>query len=217
MKTILSCISRDLKNEWRNLYQLGGLFSFLIGVCYLIYFFGEKNHNLIEWNLKYWLVYLFLSFFIGSRIYEEDQGRFKYFLHQLIHPLHLLISKIIFVFLLLTILNLSILFFFWIFNPEVKVNLFNWLMLCILANMGMASLVCFSSLLNSHAKSNTLLLTVIILPISFPLIGMAYSISYSVLEGVELLSLGSKIRLLAGIDLITIAIVIFLYSHITRN
>ncbi|NOT38785.1 MAG: hypothetical protein HOP11_15535 [Saprospiraceae bacterium] len=217
MKTILSCISRDFKNEWRNLYQLGGLFSFLIGVCYLIYFFGDKNQSLSEWNLKYWLVYLFLSFFVGSRIYEEDQGRFRIFLHQLVHPGQLLLSKIIFVFFLLTVMNMLILFFFQLFNPEIQVQFFNWLSICMLINVGMATLISFSSLLNSNIRNNTILLTVIILPISFPLIGMAYSTSHSVLEGVSILSVGSKLRLILGIDLITIAIVFFLYPHIARN
>lgn len=217
VKTILISLFRDFRNEWRSLYQLGGLLSFLIGVCYLIYFFRDKNQNIGGWNLNYWLVYLFLSFFIGSRIFEDDLGRFRLFIHQIIHPLHLFISKIIFVFVLLTTINLLILFFFRLFNPEINVDLLHWLFLCLLFNLGMSTLICFSSLLNSNIKNSTLLLTIIILPLSFPLLGVVYSTSLSLLEGMSLFDLGSKIRLIIAIDFITISFGILLYSHLIRN
>lgn len=217
MKSILISLQKDFKNEWRNFYQVGGLLCFLMGICYLIYFFGDKNQSISEWNLKYWLCYLYLSFFIGSRIFEDDMGRFRYFIHQLLHPLNLLISKIVFVFTLLMLINILLLIFFSIFNPEIQLNWLQWVLMCVMVNIGMSALICFSSLINSHIKNSTLLLTIIILPISFPLIGMAYSSSISLLEGISLFSLGSKIRIVLAIDLMIVSFSLLLYSHLIRT
>ena len=104
MKILIALIRKDLLFEWRSLYQISGLLAFLLGVAYLIYFF-VGSPILETWNLLFWLVLLFLSFFIGSRLFEEDAIRYKSYLHQMVSPVQLFLAKVIFSFFLLTVLS----------------------------------------------------------------------------------------------------------------
>lgn len=213
---LLALLSKEFRNEWRNFYQLGGLLAFLAGECYLIYFFTGKP-ELRQWNLLYWLTYLFLSFFIGSRVYDEDQTRYRVIVHQLVHPINLFLSKVIYVFFLLTTVNVLIWVMFALFIPSVHVALGQWLMMSVLLNLGMSVLIAFSSLLNAYAKNNTLFLTVLILPLSFPLLGMTFQTANSLLEGQQLFGELSKIRLIVGTDLMIIALAFFVIPQIVRS
>ncbi|MEP7195819.1 MAG: heme exporter protein CcmB [Saprospiraceae bacterium] len=216
MNELLALWRRDLLNEWRNFYQLGGLLAFLSGVCYLIYFFGGKI-DLQEWSLLYWLTYLFLSFFIGARVYEDDHTKYRFFFHQLVHPQNLFLSKLIYVFCFLLLINLISLFLFTLFIPVIHVDWMNWMILCLILNIGMSNLICFSSLLNTNIQNSTLFLTILILPLSFPLLGVAYSASIGILEGQSIVSNISKFQLILGIDLITFALAIVLLPQLLRN
>ncbi|MEO6190465.1 MAG: heme exporter protein CcmB [Saprospiraceae bacterium] len=216
MREILTLWKRDIKNEWRNFYQLGGLLAFVSGVSYLIYFFSGSP-EIREWNLLYWLTYLFLCFFIGSRTYEEDQTRYRMLIYQLINPFNLFHSKWSFLFIFLTLLNILVLFLFRLFIPTIHVDFLQWILLSILLNLGMSVLIAFSALLNAHARNNTLFLTVLILPLSFPLIGMAFATGLNILEGQSLWSNMSKVQLMLAIDLITCALSFFIVPQLFRT
>lgn len=216
MVTTLILLKKEIRNEWRNLYQLGGLLSFLCSVCYLIYFFaGKPDSN--QWNLLYWLSYLFLCFFIGSRVYEDDQTKYRQIINQLVHPINLMISKVIFVFFFLMFINMMILSLFAIFIPSIEVDFVSWLMLCILLNIGMSVLITFTALLNAYARNNTLFLTILILPLSFPLIGMSFSIAKKILEGQRFFAHMNSIQLLGGIDLMILALSLLIVPQIIRS
>lgn len=215
MNQWLALWQKDLRNEWRNFYQWGGLLAFLSGVCYLIYFFGGRLLPK-EWNLLYWLCFLFLCFFIGSRVFEEDQSKYRHYLHQLVSPFRLFVSKVALLFVQLLLINGLILFLFILLLKGIQPSIVSWMGLCVVLDFGMSVLICFAALINAYARNNTLLLTVILLPLSFPLIGMSYSLGLNIIEGQEIWSNFTKLQLLIAIDLMAAALAFFILPQLYR-
>ena len=137
MKIVLALIRKDLLFEWRSLYQISGLLAFLLGVAYLIYFF-VGSPILETWNLLFWLVLLFLSFFIGSRLFEDDAIKYKYYLHQMVSPIQLFLAKVVFCFILLTGLSILLFCIFIVLIPVTIHFWINWIILFVILNFGFA-------------------------------------------------------------------------------
>ncbi len=209
-------IRKEFINEWRSLYQLGGLMSFLLGVCFLIYFFSGGAQPRL-WNLMFWIVYLFLSFFTAARIYEEDNTKYRIYIYQLADPILLFASKAIYLTLLLTALGLLLNLVLNILIPMN--NAFNllWILLLVLVSLGFAILTCFTSFISSHGQSKQVLMVVITLPLCFPLMGMAFSFADSLLLAENSRVLLDKAYPIVAIDLLAIALVVILLPLSWKN
>ncbi len=209
-------IKKEFINEWRSLYQLGGLLSFLLGVSFLIYFFSGGAQPRI-WNLMFWIVYLFLSFFAAARIYEEDNTKYRIYMHQLADPMVLFAAKAVYVTFLLTGLGLLLNLVLNMLIPmENAFGLF-WIFLLVLVSSGFAMLTCFTSFISSHGHSKQVLMVVITLPLCFPLMGMAFSFAESLLQGDASSILFQKAYPILAIDLLAVALVAILLPLSWKN
>ncbi len=216
MKILIALIRKDVLFEWRSLYQISGLMAFLLGVAYLIYFF-VGSPILETWNLLFWLVLLFLSFFIGSRLFEEDAIRYKSYLHQMVSPVQLFLAKVIFSFFLLTVLSVLLFSIFLILIPVTIHSWFNWMVLFIILNFGLAVIMTFGAFLAALGQNRTILLTILTLPLSFPSFGLSYSIGLKFLDGNSIKDCISNFQPMLAIDLISLALVIILLPYTWKN
>lgn len=101
--------------------------------------------------------------------------------------------------------------------PLPEFRLLPWLLLILLFNIGCSVIFCFNSLLSGQGVNQTLIFTVMVLPLTFPLFGAGYITSLVLLKGGELLDPGSQIKIILGINLFSIAMVQMLLPYIWKN
>ncbi len=213
---IILLLRKDFLREFRSFQQLGAVFAFLTGAAYLVYFFSRKDGP-EEWNLLYWIVLLFVSFFSGYRVFEEDLGRYKALSHQLYDPFLLYLVKNIFLFILLNCLALLLFFIFLILMPPGEINYIGWVALLLVFNAAVSIIFSFNSILSSQSSNQSLLFTVLVLPLVFPLFGAGYLTGLSILSGGEIFGEASQIRIIFGITLFAIALVFIILPLIWKN
>jgi ABC-type transport system involved in cytochrome c biogenesis permease component len=213
---IKSLFHKELHFEWRSLFQLGGLISFLIGVSYLVYFFAGELSTRV-WNLMYWIIFLFLTFFAASRSYEEDNTRYKIYTYQLSSPLQLFIAKASYLFFILFIFGFLLLVIFNTWLPKQNSFTLAWFVILAFVSLGFSLLTAFTSFIASHGQVKQILMVIISLPLCFPLVGMAFSLSLDVLNGESLDLLLKKFYPLIAIDLLALALVTFLLPLSWKN
>jgi len=211
-----SLLHKELIFEWRSLFQLGGLIGFLLGVSYLVYFFaGDLSFRV--WNLMYWIIFLFLIFFSASRTFEEDNSRYKIYTYQLSSPLQLFLSKVSYLFVIIFLFGfiLNLVFHAWI--PKANTFSISWFLIMAIVSLGFSVLTAFTSFIASHGQVKQILMVIISLPLCFPLLGMGYSLSLDVLNGEPLNEITSKFYPLIAIDLLAVALVIFILPLSWKN
>jgi ABC-type transport system involved in cytochrome c biogenesis permease component len=209
-------LRKELLFEWRSLFQLGGLISFLIGVSYLVYFFaGELSARV--WNLMYWIIFLFLTFFAASRSYEEDNTRYRILTYQLSSPVQLFIAKAIYLLGILFMFGVILMLIFNAWIPRAHSFSLSWFFILAIVCLGFSLLTAFTSFIASHGQVKQILMVIISLPLCFPLIGMAFSLSLDVLNGESAGSIITKFYPLLAIDLIALALVTFLLPLSWKN
>ncbi len=216
MKIIKLLLRKELIFEWRSLFQLGGLFSFLIGVSYLVYFFsGELSTRF--WNLMYWIIFLFLSFFAASRCYEEDNNRYRIYTYQLSSALELFVAKVIYLCSVLFLFGFLLNLIFNLLIPHAHSFSLYWFVVLAIVSLGIALLTAFTSFIASHGQVKQILMVIISLPLCFPLIGMGFSLSLEILIGNPISEWSSRFYPLIAIDLLALALVTFLLPLTWKN
>ncbi|MBK9107864.1 MAG: ABC transporter permease [Saprospiraceae bacterium] len=213
---IFHLLQKEVISEWRNPFQIGGLISFLAGVSFLVYFFSGNIEPKV-WNLLYWLVFLFLSFFSAARVYEEDNIKYRIYNLTLYSPMQLFLAKWIFLTLTLMVLGILLLFVYNILLPIEKGLHLSWLFLLTLVSLGFACLTSFTSFIASHGNSRQMLMVVITLPLCFPLLGTAFACSAAILSGNDLNVILTKSYPIIAIDLFAFAFVLILLPLSWKN
>lgn len=213
---IFHLLHKEVISEWRNPFQIGGLISFLAGVSFLVYFFSGNIEPKV-WNLLYWLVFLFLSFFSAARVYEEDNIKYRIYNHTLYSPMQLFMAKWIYLALTLVILGMLLLIVYNILLPVDHGLDLSWMLLLVLVSLGFACLTSFTSFIASHGNSRQMLMVVITLPLCFPLLGTAFACSAAILAGTALDVVISKAYPIIAIDLFAFAFVLILLPLSWKN
>ncbi|MBK7232533.1 MAG: hypothetical protein IPH93_09770 [Saprospiraceae bacterium] len=209
-------IWKDIQREFRSFHQLGAVIAFLSGTSYLVYFFSGKE-TFEEWNLLFWIVYLFVSFFTGYRVFEEELVKYRVLTYQLYHPNVIYLARNIYLFLLLVLLGILLFLIFNLLMPISVGYLFDWFLLLITFNIGNSIILSFNSFLSSQSVNQTLMFSVLVLPLTFPLFGAGFLTSLLLLQGGHILDSGSQLKIMVGINLFSIALVSILLPYIWKN
>jgi len=207
---------KEWLSEWRNPYQIGGLISFLSGVSFLVYFFSGRP-SLQIWNFMYWLIYLFLSLFAATRVYEDDQSKYRIYNHTLYNPLHLFFAKVAYLTLLLWVLGLFLCLVLNVLAPLQNGWSLWWIPILGCISLGFGTLSSFTSFLASHAASKQMLMIVITLPLCFPLLGLSYAVSREFLSIAPFEQILWKSLPLIAVDLFVLAFAMFLLPLSWKN
>jgi heme exporter protein B len=193
LKTILS---KDLKSELR---QPNDFFSiFLFGITSIFIF--SSAYNLVTLSqtmpieifvIQVWLVIFFIMIFIMTKLLvkEKESGTLGGLLSAPVSANTIILSKILFCFVLLSIVEvIIILFSFFISVPSIQnfgsLQLINFLLLGILLPTFDLS-VCGTlvSAFSMYAKNKSFILPIIFFPIILPIINPIISINVKLLEG----------------------------------
>jgi len=209
-------IWKDIQREFRSFYQLGAVIAFLSGTSYLVYFFSGKE-SLEEWNLLFWIVYLFVSFFTGYRVFEEELGKYRVLTYQFYHPNVIYIARNIYLFFLLVVLGILLFLIFNLLMPIYVGHWIDWFLLLITFNLGNSIILSFNSFLSSQTANQTLMFAVLVLPLTFPLFGAGFLTSLLLLQGGQIFDAASQLKILMGINLFSIALVSILLPYIWKN
>ena len=102
-KQIKYLIAKELRLEMRNKYALGGILLYVVSTVFVSYLSFKKIVTPATWNALFWIIFLFASVnAIAKSFISETKGRLLY-LYTLTSPQSVILSKIIYNSLLLTV------------------------------------------------------------------------------------------------------------------
>ena len=196
LKLIKTLLAKDIKSEIR---QINDLFSILLfGIISIfifssVYNFGTQYQNmpLEVFVIENWLIVFFTLIFIMTKLFvkEKDSGTLGGLLSSPISSNILLLSKIIYCFILLSLIEL-ILFLFSVFISAPSIENLNLTQL--ITYVGIAVLlptidlsICGSlvSAFSMYVKNKSFILPILLFPLILPIITPIISINIRLLEG----------------------------------
>ncbi|MEL7220621.1 MAG: heme exporter protein CcmB [Bacteroidota bacterium] len=207
---------RDWILEWRTKYALSGILLYVMSTVVLVHF-ALIDIKPQVWNAIFWVIVLFaaVSAIVKSFV-QESQGRQLYY-YSLVHPLALLMAKMIYNTSLLFILSLLS----WGIlaaltgNPVKESGLF--VLAIFLGSMGLAIAFTFVSAISAKAQNSATLMAVLGFPVIIPILMILVKLGANALRLMQDTSIDGDIIILLGINLMLLSVSILLYPFLWRE
>ncbi len=196
LKQLKTILFKDIKSEIRQINDLFSIFLFdiiSIFIFSLAYNFSTQNQNMaVEiYVIENWLIIFFTLIFIMSKLFvkEKDSGTLGGLLTAPVSGNVILLSKILYCFILLSFIEV-IIFLFSVFISAPSLGNFNSTQLLIFIGLGVILptidlSICGSlvSAFSMYVKNKSFILPVLLFPLILPIITPIISINLKLLEG----------------------------------
>ena len=209
-------IAKEIKLEMRNKYSLGGILLYVVSTVFVSYLSFKKIVTPSTWNALFWIILLFASInAIAKSFISETRGKLLY-LYTLASPQAVILSKIIYNSLLLTVLSALCLLVYSLFVGNLIQDYPLFLLTLLLGSFGFSSLLTMVSAIASKTSNNFTLMAILSFPIMIPLLMVLIKLSKNAIDGLERWDV-SYLLVLLFINTIIIALSYLLFRYLWRD
>jgi len=210
-------IGKEIRLELKQKYVLNGILLYLISTIFVTYLAFERIVDTDTWNSLFWIILLFVSVNgISKSFIQESPARHLYY-YTIASPQAVLLSKIIYNLLLMTILSVLSFVFFLLLMGNMVVNISLFLICLILGSMGLASILTMVAAIASRASNNFSLMAILSFPIVLPLLGTLMKVSKSALSFSQWSGNYGFIIILITINVAVIILAYLLFPYLWRD
>lgn len=210
-------ISKEIRLELKQKYVLNGILLYLVSTIFVTYLAFDRIIETDVWNSLFWIILLFVAVNgISKSFVQESPSRHLYY-YTIVSPQAVLLSKVIYNLLLMTILSVLSFIFFLLLMGDLVVNIPLFLTTLLLGSLGLASILTMVSAIASRASNNFSLMAILSFPIVLPLLGTLMKVSKSALTASEWSGNYGFILILVTINLAVIILAYVLFPYLWRD
>lgn len=217
---ILVLLRKELSLELRRESVLSGLVLYLFSTVFLCYLTFRLRQNLITpwvWSALFWIVILFTAVnTIAKSFIGERKGRDIYY-YSIASPASIIISKIIYNFILCSLLSFTgwVMFSLFLSNPIEDQLLFS--IVIVLTSMGFATSLTLLSSIASKTSSSSILMAVLSFPVVISILLLAVKVTKNCLDSLDRSVSWNQIFILVAINCLVSALSYLLFPYIWRS
>jgi heme exporter protein B len=210
-------IGKEIRLELKQKYVLNGILLYLISTIFVTYLAFERIIDTDTWNSLFWIILLFVAVNgISKSFIQESPARHLYY-YTIASPQAVLLSKIIYNLLLMTILSVLSFVFFLLLMGNMVVNISLFLICLILGSLGLASILTMVAAIASRASNNFSLMAILSFPIVLPLLATLMKVSKSALLVSQWSGNYGFIIILITINVAVIILAYLLFPYLWRD
>ena len=210
----------QFRSEFRKKSIFFSLVLYLISLVFINYLaLGIQSKSLAAgiWSALFWMALLStLVNAIAKSFISDKQGTLSY-LYSLASPEQIIVSKIIYGFILCFGISCSGYFFFsiWLNNPIEDTGLF--FITLLLASFGFSATLSILSAIASKTNNGSMVMAILSFPIIIGILLMAIKITKNCIDGLERAASNDELLILTSINLLAAAITYILFPYIWRS
>jgi heme exporter protein B len=214
---IKQLIGKEIRLELKQKYVLNGILLYLVSTIFVTFLAFDRIISADTWNSLFWIILLFVAVNgISKSFVQESPARHLYY-YTIASPQGILLSKILYNLLLMTILSVFSFIFFLLLmgNPVVNVPLF--IIILVLGSLGLASVLTMVAAIASRASNNFSLMAILSFPVVLPLLGTLMKVSKSALTTTQWSGNYGYIFILLILNIIVVILAYLLFPYLWRD
>lgn len=216
----LTLLKKEFTLELRRKSVISGLALYLFStafICYLTFSLKQNQITPLVWSALFWITILFTVInTIAKSFIGEKKGTDIYY-YSIVNPEIIILSKIIYNFLLTLVLSLVgfILFITLLKNPLADVGLFAGLI--VLASMGFSAALTLLSGIAAKANNSHILMAVLSFPMVISILLVVIKITKNCIDGLDRSVSYNDLLTLIAINCLVAAMSYLLFPYIWRS
>ena len=220
MDNLRILIAKEFQLELRRKSVLSGLGLYLFSIVFICYLTFSLRQNLITplvWSALFWITMLFTVInAVAKSFIGERKGRDIYY-YSIASPASIILSKIIYNFLLCLFMSFTGLLLFILFLGDPVLDQFLFSVVVVLASLGFAASLTLLSSIASKTTSSHILMAVLSFPVVISILLLAIKVTKNCLDGLDRSVSWGEILMLAAINCLVTAVSYLLFPYIWRS
>lgn len=209
--------SKEIRLELKQKYVINGILLYLVSTIFVTYLAFDRIIDVNTWNSLFWIILLFVAVNgISKSFVQESPARHLYY-YTIASPQSVLLSKVLYNLLLMTILSVLSFSFFLLLMGNLVINVPLFLVTLVLGSSGLASILTMVAAIASRASNNFSLMAILSFPIILPLLGTLMKVSRNALTAPQWTGNWGFIILLVTINLTVIILAYLLFPYLWRD
>jgi len=213
-------ITKDFQLELRRKSVISGLSLYLFSIVFICYLTFSLRENLITpvvWSALFWITMLFTAInAVAKSFIGERKGRDMYY-YSIASPASIILSKIIYNFLLCLFMSFTGLYLFVLFLGDPLEDQLLFLVVVLLSSWGFSASLTLLSSIAAKTTSSHILMAVLSFPVVISILLVAIEVTKNCLDGLDRSVSWSEILMLAAINCLVTAVSYLLFPYIWRS
>ena len=219
LKKIFTILYKDYRIELVQSHLFFSLGLYLISSIYIIYVsfqpFGILDME--SWISIFWIIILFGAITSISKSFFQESNKRNYYYYYLYSPDELILSKLIYNFIFLSLISLFTFGFFILLIGNVIVSTSFFLCLLVLGSFSISNCLTLVSAIGHQVKNNSIIISVLSFPIILPILLLLIKISKISSTEFSWNLVQDDIYLLILLNIILLALTKILFTFLWRN
>ena len=219
LKKIFTILYKDYRIELVQSHLFFSLGLYLISSIYIIYVsfqpFGISDME--SWVSIFWIIILFGAITSISKSFFQESNKRNYYYYYLYSPDELILSKLIYNFIFLSLISLFTFGVFILLIGNVIVSTSFFLCLLVLGSFSISNCLTLVSAIGHQIKNNSIIISVLSFPIILPILLLLIKISKISSTEFSWNLVQDDIYLLFLLNIILLALTKILFTFLWRN
>lgn len=215
-KQTLVLLRKEALLELRMNYAISGILLYVFSTVFVVFVAFVQIQPQV-WNTLFWIIALFTSVNAIVKSFVQENSARQLYYYSLVHPIAILLSKIIYNTILLLLLSVLC----WVGlgfvggNPVRDAGQF--VLAIVLASVGFSITFTFIAAISAKADNSATLMAILSFPLIIPILLTLIKLSANALRLLNDTGVMQDVWALVGIDLLLLAVALVLYPFLWRD
>lgn len=202
--------------EIRQQYSFYGIVLYVASTIFVLFLaMGQPETEV--WNGLFWMIQLFVCVnAVAKSFLAESKGRMLYF-YSIAGARDFILAKLLFNTVLMALMSVAALLLFLLFFDNPLQNPWRFAVIAIFGGFGLNLVFTFLSAIAARAQQNAALMAILGFPLLIPQLLLLMKLSNIAFSDVVQGGLSQIVLLLAGLDLLVIALAIILFPFLWKD
>lgn len=208
---------KDISVEWKQKFTFTGLMVYVAANVFICYLTFSNAIDIPTWNALFWIINSLIAMNAVAKSFMGESAGALLFQYVMYNPLSVIVAKIFFNTILLTILASATLLLFNVMMGSSIPNIFLFMLCIVMANFGLASILTLVSGIAAKAGSGAAMMAILALPLLFPLLLIITHFSKNILDSVPAFVYEKQLYMLLAMDTLTFTLSCLLFPFIWKD
>ncbi len=213
---IYALLKKDLLLEIRQQYTFYGILLYVASTIFVLYMAMQQPEEKV-WNGLFWMIQLFICVnAVAKSFLQESRGRMLYF-YSISGARNFILAKLVFNSALMIVMSLtSLLLFVLLMGNPLQYPLEFAGIVCV-GGVSLSLVFTFLAAIAARAQQNAALMAILGFPLIIPQIMLLMRISNGVFADVIQAGTLNILLLLAGLDVLVVALAVILFPFLWKD
>lgn len=217
LSELIYLAGKEFRLEWRQKTALMGVLIYVISTIFISYLSFRQIIDIPTWNALFWIIMMFAAVNAVARSFMHESQGVQLFYYTLLNPASVILSKILYNSILLSVIALINFIFYTLFLSNPVQDVPGFLLGLLLGSVGLASTLTLVSAIASRAGNNPSLMAILSFPILIPLLMTIMRFSKNAIDGIGWSINGNYALILATLSVMVCTLSYLLFPYLWRD